>query len=55
MPEVAQVNFPGIFVEYAKKKMETDGVQVEYLSQFGNGMEKGMARMILDAAGIKNG
>ena len=55
MPEVAQEEFPAILVEYARKKLETDGVLYDYLSQFGNRMERGAAQMIIDAAGDKNG
>lgn len=57
MPEVAQVEFPAILVEYARKKLETDRVLYEYLSQFGDRMERGAAQMIIDAAGEmgKNG
>lgn len=57
MPEVAvaQEEFPALLVEYARKKLEKDRVLYEYLSQFGDRMEKGAAQMMLDAAGDING
>lgn len=54
MNEVAQAvhpEFPAIFVEYAREKLKTDRVLVEYLRQFGDMMEKSEAQMVLDAAG----
>lgn len=54
MNEVAQAvhpEFPAIFVEYAREKLKTDRVLVEYLVKFGDMMEKGVAQLILAAAG----
>jgi len=53
--EVAQIEYPAILVEYARGKLKTDRVLVEYLALFGDRFEKGEAQMILDAAGDKNG
>lgn len=49
--KVAQPEFPVILVEYAREKLKTDRVLVDYLAQFGDRFEKGEAQMILDAAG----
>ncbi len=49
--QAAQPEYPAIFVEYAKEKLKKDRVLVEYQAQFGDRMEKGMAQMVLDAAG----
>jgi hypothetical protein len=53
--QAVQPEFPAILVEYARGKLKTDRVLVDYLAQFGDRFEKGEAQMILDAAGDKNG
>jgi len=55
MPEVAQEEFPAILVEYAREVLKKDRVLLEYISQFSNRPVKGMAQIILDAAGENNG
>lgn len=55
MPEVAQEEFPAILVEYAREMLKKDRFLYEYLSQFGNRMDRSSAQMIIDAAGDKNG
>ena len=51
MNEVAHPEFPAIFVEYAREKLKKDRNLIEYLAQFGDIMNKSMARTVLDAAG----
>ena len=49
--EVMQYEFPDFFVEYSKEKLRTKRWVIEYMARFGNRLEKGMARMVLLAAG----
>ena len=49
--EVMQYEFPDFFEEYSKEKLRTKRWVIEYMARFGNRLEKGMARMVLAAAG----
>ena len=49
--EVMQYEFPDFFVEYSKEMLRTKRWVIEYMARFGNRLEKGMARMVLAAAG----
>lgn len=49
--QAAQLEFPAIFVEYAREKLKTDRFLVEYLVQHGRPFSKYRAQLILAAAG----
>ncbi len=49
--QTAQIEFPPIFVEYAKKKLNTQRELVEHLARFGPPFLRAGAQMILAAAG----
>lgn len=49
--QTAQIEFPPIFVEYAKQKLSTQRELIEYLARFGPPFLKGGALMILAAVG----
>lgn len=53
MNDIPQLDFPPIFVDYAKEKLKKERDLVEYLARFGPPFLKGGAQMILMAAGEK--
>lgn len=50
METTTQPDFPPVFVEYAREKVKTDRVLIEYLARFGDRTEKSEAQLVLDAA-----
>lgn len=53
MSEDEKINFPEEFVEYAKKKLAEDGEYIKRTAEFGTPVLKGIALLIIDAAGEK--